>query len=68
MEYSGRNVLRHGKTLTLGLDEDDYIIKLWVQAGYLHAKSKKGRIWRSTEVPIEFFDMVEITDTGTEVR
>ena len=47
--------------LQLHLMKGDRVVALWGDGKYLYAKTLLGRIFKSTEAPIEHLDMVEVT-------
>lgn len=50
------------KSLKFEMLEGEYIIDMWVDMDRLYIKSNLDRIWKSTDVPIENVDFIEVKD------
>lgn len=51
-----------GKSLKFFLLEDEYFVDMWVDMDCLYVKTNLDRVFKSTNVPVENIDFIEIKE------
>jgi len=51
-----------GKSIKLQMIEGEYIFTMLVHKGHLYLGTNLGRIFKSTDVPAEYVDFVELKE------
>lgn len=50
-----------GKSIKFQLIEGEYFVDMWQENGHLFVKTNLDRVYKSTSVPVENMDFIELT-------